>query len=46
MAEFSSICKRNPLAGLNEKTFVDFYRTPHTEKLHVVERYKLITPDF
>jgi hypothetical protein len=28
--------------GLNDKTFVDNYRTPHTEKLHVVERYKLI----
>ena len=25
----------------NEKTFVDPYRTPHTEKLHVVERWKL-----
>jgi hypothetical protein len=28
--------------GLNTKTFVDNYRTPHTEKLHVVERWKLI----
>jgi hypothetical protein len=28
--------------GLNAKTFVDNYRTPHTEKLHVVERWKLI----
>ena len=27
--------------GLNDKTFVDNYRTPHTEKLHVVERFKL-----
>ena len=27
--------------GLNEKTFVDNYRTPHTDKLHVVERWKL-----
>jgi hypothetical protein len=27
--------------GLNTKTNVDFYRTPHTEKLHVVERYML-----
>jgi hypothetical protein len=27
--------------GLNDKTFVDNYRTPHTDKLHVVERYKL-----
>jgi hypothetical protein len=28
--------------GLNDKTFVDFYHTPHTEKMHVVERYKLL----
>jgi hypothetical protein len=28
--------------GLNDKTFVDWYHTPHTTKLHVVERYKLI----
>ena len=28
--------------GLNDKTFIDNYRTPHTSKLHVVERYKLI----
>jgi hypothetical protein len=28
--------------GLNDRTFVDNYRTPHTAKLHVVERYKLI----
>jgi len=28
--------------GLNTRTFVDQFRTPHTEKLHVVERYKLI----
>ena len=27
--------------GLSEKTVVDVYRTPHTEKLHVVERYRL-----
>jgi hypothetical protein len=26
--------------GQNEKTVVDPYRTPHTEKLHVVERWK------
>ena len=26
--------------GLNNKTFLDNYRTPHTEKLHVVERWK------
>jgi hypothetical protein len=28
--------------GLNDKTYVDHYRTPHTEKLHVVERWKLV----
>jgi len=28
--------------GLNEKTYVDNYRTPHTTQLHVVERFKLI----
>ena len=26
--------------GMNNKTFVDNYRTPHTEKLHVVERWQ------
>ena len=28
--------------GLNTRTFVDQFRTPHSEKLHVVERYRLI----
>jgi hypothetical protein len=28
--------------GMNDKTVVDIYRTPHTEKLHVVERWHLI----
>ena len=28
--------------GLNDRTFVDSYRTPHTDKLHVVERFRLI----
>ncbi len=28
--------------GMNAKTFVDNYRTPHTEELHVVERFKLV----
>jgi hypothetical protein len=28
--------------GLNDKTVVDVYRTPHTERLHVVERWRLI----
>jgi hypothetical protein len=30
--------------GLNDKTFIDNYLTPHTEKLHVVERFRLL-PD-
>ena len=28
--------------GLNSKTYLDNYRTPHTEKLHVEERWKLV----
>jgi hypothetical protein len=28
--------------GLNDKTFVDNYQTPHTNKIHVVERFKLV----
>ena len=28
--------------ALNTRTFVDNYRTPHTDQLHVVERYRLI----
>ena len=28
--------------GFNERTFVDNYRTPHTDKMHVVERFKLL----
>lgn len=28
--------------GLNAKTFLDNYRTPHTEKLHVTERWRTI----
>jgi len=28
--------------GLNTKTFVDAYRTPHSDKLHVVEHWKTI----
>ncbi len=27
--------------AISTKTFVDNYRTPHTDKLHVIERYKL-----
>jgi hypothetical protein len=28
--------------GLNDKTYVDNYRTPHTGQMHVVERFRLI----
>ena len=28
--------------GLNDRTFVDNYRTPHTEQMHVVERFKMV----
>ena len=28
--------------GLNDKTFLDNYRTPHTDKLHVTERWHMI----
>jgi hypothetical protein len=28
--------------GLTTKTFVDNYRTPHTDRLHVIERFKLV----
>jgi hypothetical protein len=27
--------------GMNDKTFIDNYRTPHTTALHVVERFRL-----
>ena len=28
--------------GLNDKTYVDNYFTPHTEQLHVIERFRMI----
>jgi hypothetical protein len=28
--------------GLNDRTYLDGFRTPHTDKLHVVERFRLI----
>jgi hypothetical protein len=28
--------------GLSAKTFVDNYQTPHTEQLHVIERFRMI----
>jgi len=28
--------------GLNAKTVVDSYRTPHTEKLHITERWRVV----
>jgi hypothetical protein len=31
--------------GLNTKSFVDNYRTPHSEKLHVTERWRIIEAD-
>jgi hypothetical protein len=30
--------------GLNDKSFIDNYRTPHSDQLHVIERWKL-SPD-
>ena len=28
--------------GLSARTFVDNYQTPHTEQLHVIERYRMV----
>jgi len=28
--------------GLNDKTVADIYRTPHTDKMHVVERWRMV----
>jgi hypothetical protein len=28
--------------GMNDKSFVDNYRTPHTQQIHVVERFKAV----
>ena len=28
--------------AISTKTFIDNYRTPHTDQLHVIERYKLV----
>src|SRR5262249_2599772 len=28
--------------GLNDKTFLDNFRTPHSDKLHVVERWRIV----
>jgi len=28
--------------GMNDKTYVDNYRTPHTTQLHVVERFRIV----
>jgi hypothetical protein len=28
--------------GLNDRTYIDNFRTPHTDKLHVVERFQLV----
>jgi len=29
--------------GMNDRTYVDNYRTPHTTQLHVVERFRLVS---
>jgi hypothetical protein len=31
--------------GLNDKTAIDGFETPHTEQLHVVERFRLVDPE-
>jgi hypothetical protein len=28
--------------GMNDKSFVDNYRTPHTDQIHVVERFRMV----
>ena len=28
--------------GLNDQTYIDNYRTPHTDRLHVVERFHMV----
>jgi hypothetical protein len=28
--------------GQNDRTFLDFFRTPHTQKLHVIERWRMV----
>lgn len=28
--------------GQNDRTFLDFFRTPHTERVHVVERWRMV----
>ena len=31
--------------GLNTKFFIDNYRTPHTDRLHVIERWRIVEAD-
>ena len=31
--------------GLNDRTWTDAFGTPHTDKIHVVERYHLVNPN-
>ena len=31
--------------GMNDKTTVDGFETPHTEQMHVVERFRLVDPE-
>ena len=28
--------------GFNDKTFIDNFRTPHSDKLHTIERLRLV----
>ena len=28
--------------GMNDRTYIDEYRTPHTDRLHVIERFHMI----
>jgi hypothetical protein len=28
--------------GMNDKTYIDHFRTPHSDKLHVIERFRVI----
>ena len=45
---FRNLCV-SPVAfdtiGMNDKTTVDGFETPHTEQMHVVERFRLVDPE-
>jgi len=36
------VANKQDATSQHTKTFVDNYRTPHSEKLHVTERYKIL----